>query len=75
VKSIVCIEFPNDHSSRENYDPAVNLHPLKIRKVARTAEWYIADVDWEGEWQVDAALVWLRKHDGMAHVRYVPQIL
>jgi putative endonuclease len=74
VKSIVCTEFPSD-SSHDVYDPSVNLHEAKIRKVARTSEWYVANIGWEGEWQIDGILVWLRERDGMARVRYLPQLL
>jgi putative endonuclease len=75
VKTAVCFEFPKDKSAKDEYDPSVNLHPLKIRKVARTAEWYVVEQEWEGEWQVDGALVWLRKKDGMARIQYFPQLL
>ena len=53
----------------------MNLHAYKIRNVVKTAEWYVAEHDWEGEWQVDAALVWLREGDGAAKVTYLPQIV
>ena len=75
VKTLVCKEFPDQRSNRERYDPSENLHALKIRKVVRTSEWYVADIDWEGESQIDGILVWLREHDGLARVRYLPQIL
>ena len=75
VKTLLCKEFPDQGRSRERYDPSENLHALKIRKVARTSEWYMADIDWEGESQIDAILVWLRERDGLARVRYLPQIL
>ena len=74
VKSILCDEFPRDQGSDE-YDPSVNLHETKIRKVARMAEWYVAEHDIEDEWQVDGCLVWLRRRDGMARVSYLPQIV
>lgn len=73
VKSILCDAFPADSADR--YDPANNLHEAKIRRVARTSEWYVANADWEGDWQVDAVLVWLRRGDGRARVRYLPQIV
>ncbi len=75
VKTIVCMDFPDIDGETTAYDPAWNLHAYKIRKVKRTAEWYVADKNWEGDWQIDGALVWLRHRDGMAHVRYYPQIL
>jgi len=75
VKTVLCFEFPKAESTDDAYDPADNLHLYKIRKVARTAEWYVMQYGWEGEWQVDGALVWLRERDGLARVRYLPQIV
>ena len=74
VKTIMCAEFPTEQASDE-YDPSLNLHEAKVRKVARMGEWYVAEHEWEGEWQVDGVLVWLRGRDGMAQVRYLPQIV
>ena len=75
VKTNLVDEFPSDGNIRDEYDPSLNLHEMKIRKVARTAEWYVLEKDWEGEWQVDGCLVWLRRRNGMARVRYLPQIV
>jgi putative endonuclease len=75
VKTLLRREFPDPDSVRDDYDPSANLHPQKIRKVARTAEWYVMDTLWEGDWQVDGALVWLRERDGAAKVEYFPQIV
>lgn len=79
VKSVACDELPAadplKDASHDAYDPSANLHEAKIRKVARTAEWYMAEHALEDEWQVDGVLVWLRRRDGMAHVRYLPQLV
>ncbi|MFZ3044097.1 MAG: YraN family protein [Minisyncoccia bacterium] len=82
VKTNLVDEFPHSaEASRgkpdelDAYDPSVNLHEMKIRKVARTGEWYVLEKDWEGEWQVDGILVWLRRSDGKCMVRYLPQIV
>lgn len=75
VKTMLTNTFPNDKVARDDYDPSVNLHEMKIRKVARTGEWYTLEKNWGGEWQVDGCLVWLRRSDGMARVRYLPQIV
>ena len=75
VKTILADDFPRDGNQSDDYDPSLNLHEMKIRKVARTGEWYVLENDWEGEWQVDGVLVWLRRRDGMALVRYLPQIV
>ncbi len=75
VKTILTDEFPDEKESGDDYDPSLNLHEAKIRKVARTGEWYVLETGWEGDWQVDGVLVWLRRRDGRALVRYLPQIV
>lgn len=75
VKTLLCREFPKAGDVADGYDPAANLHGYKIRKIARTAEWYLSDIGWTGEWQIDGILVWMRERDGKCLVRYLPQIL
>lgn len=75
VKTILADTFPDEKNAGDDYDPSLNLHEAKIRKVARTGEWYVLEKGWEGEWQVDGCLVWLRRRDGMARVSYLPQIV
>ena len=75
VKTILAHNFLSEKSSSDDYDPSLNLHEAKVRKVARTGEWYVLEKKWEGEWQVDGCLVWLRRRDGMARVSYLPQIV
>jgi hypothetical protein len=43
-------EFPEEHGTEDVYDPSLNLHEMKVRKVARTGEWYVLEKNWEGEW-------------------------
>lgn len=74
VKTIVVDAFPSS-TEQDAYDPSVNIHEAKLRRIARTLEWYMGEKEWEGECSIDACLVWLRRHDGMAHVRYLPQIM
>ncbi|MBU6214286.1 YraN family protein [Patescibacteria group bacterium] len=74
VKTVVADEFPSEKGAGDDYDPSLNLHETKIRKVVRTGEWYVLEKRWEGEWQVDGILVWLRRRDGIARVSYLPQI-
>ena len=76
VKTVLAEDFPLAENKGEDvYDPSLNLHQAKVRKVARTGEWYVLEKKWEGEWQVDGILVWLRRRDGMARVSYLPQIV
>ncbi len=75
VKTILVEHFFDPDATGDEYDPSVNLHGAKIRKVARTGEWYVMEKHWDGEWQVDGCLVWLRRSDGAARVQYLPQIV
>ena len=75
VKTILTDEFIDEKDRGDEYDPSLNLHEAKVRKVARTGEWYVMEHEWEGDWQVDGILVWLRRRDGMAKVSYLPQIV
>ena len=76
VKTVLAEEFPlAENKGEDRYDPSLNLHQAKVRKVARTGEWYVLEKRWEGEWQVDGALVWLRRRDGVARINYLPQIV
>ncbi|MBU6490914.1 YraN family protein [Patescibacteria group bacterium] len=75
VKTVLTDNLPDEKYERDEYDPSLNLHEAKVRKVARMGEWYVLEKRWGGEWQVDGCLVWLRRRDGMALVRYLPQIV
>ena len=76
VKTVLAEDFPlAENKGEDRYDPSLNLHETKVRKVARTGEWYVLEKKWEGEWQVDGSLVWLRRRDGVARVNYLPQIV
>jgi putative endonuclease len=75
VKTVLADEFPKERSEEDEYDPSLNLHEAKVRKVARTGEWYVLEKKWGGEWQVDGILVWIRRRDGTARVSYLPQIV
>ena len=75
VKTNLVDELPSDGNTADEYDPSINLHEAKIRRVARTGEWYVLENDWEGEWQVDGVLVWMRRRDGQCLVSYLPQIV
>ena len=74
VKTLSVEEFAVP-GPKDSYDPSMNIHEAKIRHIARTAEWYVAEIDWEGGWQLDAVLVWLRRRDGASEVEYIPQII
>ena len=46
--------------SRENeeyYRPEENVHPQKLKRLVRAIETYIAEKEYEGEWQLDVLTV------------------
>ena len=62
-------EFPSERPGRDGYDDmSVNLHTAKVRKFARTGEWYVLEKRWG--WQIDGVFVWLHRGDSRALVRY-----
>lgn len=75
VKTILVDAFFDPDAVEDEYDPSINLHEAKIRHVARTGEWYVMEKGWEGDWQIDGCLVWLRRRDGAARIQYLPQIV
>ena len=75
VKTLVVDRLPKPETFDDVYDPSANLHETKIRKVARTGEWYVLEKSWPGDWEVDGALVWMQRSDGRCLVRYLPQIV
>jgi len=43
VKTVLVYNFLSETSSSDDYDPSLNLHGAKVRKVARTGEWYVLE--------------------------------
>ena len=73
VKTRLCREFPTEVTGLL-YSPTDNLDARKLHQVTRVGQWYVAEKKWEGEWQIDAVVVWLRERDSAAQVEYLPQI-
>lgn len=75
VKALTCRELPETFLNDDRYDPSMHLHEAKVRKVARMSEWYVYERGWEGEWQVDGLLIWLRLRDGASRVEHLEQLV
>jgi putative endonuclease len=63
--------------SRENiaHDPEEQIHPMKLKKIVRTAELYMASSKDEREFQIDAVGVFLDQAKRVAKCRLSEQIL
>lgn len=74
VKTVRRARYAAQQSKGDSYDPGDNIHPQKIRRISRTAQWYVLENNWEGDVQIDACLVWVTSDMETARVRYLPQI-
>jgi putative endonuclease len=69
----------NNHSnvSRENnrFHPEEQVHPWKLKKIARTAETYMIHTKDDREYQIDVVAIFLDKSNRIAHCRLYEQVL
>lgn len=61
----------------DNYNPEDNMHPWKMKRMARTVQTYLLDkkVDDEVEWQVDLLVVYLDLKTGKSEVKVVNDLI
>ena len=74
VKS-VSHDLSADKEETNSSRPEENMHPWKIRRLARTIQTYILSKNLEKEWQVDLLVVSLNIKDKTAKVRVVKNII
>ena len=58
-----------------SYRPEEQVHPVKLRKVARTAELYMAEKGDERDFQIDVVGVFLDMKTRKARCRLFEQVL
>jgi len=77
VKS-VSRETLNDvtHETMDQYNPEDNMHPWKLKRMARTIQTYLLskDID-DKEWRVDLLVVFLCKKERKARIKIVSDIV
>lgn len=61
--------------SRGTWRPEENAHPSKMRKVARTAETWCLEHNWEGEWQIDVAAVRIVPRERYATIKLLDNVI
>ena len=66
-----------DKREIDNYRPEDNMHPWKLKRLARTIQTYLLSnkVPDEKEWQVDLLVVFLSLEDKKARVKVVSDII
>lgn len=70
-------EIGEANVSREtsSYRPEEQIHPAKLKKIAKTAELYMAEKGNQGDFQIDAVGVFLDVKRRIARCRLFEQIL
>ena len=65
------------HETSEQYNPEDNMHPWKLKRIARTIQTYLLSkkIGDEKEWQVDLLVVFLDLKNKNAKVKVVKNII
>jgi putative endonuclease len=75
VKTVSRVTLPDVTRESDSYRPEELIHEAKLRKIARTAELYMADEKDDREYQIDAVAVFLDHRTRKARCRLYEQIL
>jgi putative endonuclease len=79
VKSVSCETLPDVTREtifdKNQYNPAENMHPIKLKKLLRTAEIYMVNRGDELDWQLDLYCVYIQLKDRMARVKVIENLI
>lgn len=65
------------HETLDQYHPEDNMHPWKLKRMARTIQTYLLSgkIDEDKEWQADLLVVFLALKDKKARVKIIADII
>ena len=77
VKSISRLNLNDVNYETDQYRPEDNMHPWKLKRLARTIQTYLFDkkIPEDQEWQVDLLVVFLNIKDKHARIKVVKNII
>ena len=75
VKTLSRENIPDISREMSDYRPEEQVHPAKLRKIARTAEMYMNGRGDPREFQIDVVGVFLNIHTRQARCRLYEQVL
>jgi putative endonuclease len=60
----------------DNYEPEDNLHPWKLKRLARTIEIYLSDknIDEETDWRLDCLSVYLNERGDLVLIEHLEDV-
>jgi len=67
-------DFLVPHETKDSYRIEENMHPLKILRMTKAIESYLTETGFEGEWQMDGAVVLIDKDKRQAKVSFIENI-
>ncbi len=68
-------EYLNKAVSYGTWRPEENVHPYKLKKLSRAIETWLAEYNWEGDWQIDVAAVRIVPRETYATINYIENII
>ena len=75
VKAVSCERLPRVSNEMTDYRPEEQVHPAKLKKIARTAELYMAHTNDDRDFQIDVVGVFLEMKARKARCRLFEQVL
>ena len=75
VKTLSRETLPNVSRENDDYRPEEQVHPMKLRKIGRTAEMYMNSKNDARDYQIDVVGVFLDKKNRRARCRLFEQVL
>ncbi len=61
--------------SQANYRPEDNVHPIKLRRLQRTIETWLAEQNCDQLWQLDVAAVRIVPCEKYATIKFIPNVI
>ena len=61
--------------AHETWRPEEQVHQFKLHQIHKALETWIADKDYEGEWQIDVAAVRIVPNETYATVKFIDNII
>ncbi len=55
--------------------PEENVHSYKLQRLARAIETWLAEYNWEGDWQIDVVAIRIVPRETYATVKYIDNIV
>ncbi len=65
----------NNAVTQETWRPEENVHYSKLMRLTRTIECWIAENNYDGEWEIDVIAIRIVPHEKFATVNYLKNII